>query len=147
MLDSVDALKMMFDDGVDSLWRTIKAMPADKLDWRPAEGTRTTREILEELVMTTPFSAELIHTMKVPEMAEQKYPQDIAELEKMYRASVDDFIKAVREFPEDKLQEKMDLPWGAMTFFQMITYPYWNLMYHWGQISYLQTMYGDKEMH
>jgi hypothetical protein len=33
-----------------------------------------------------------------------------------------------------------------MTFEDCIAYIYWNTAYHWGQLMYVQTMYGDKEM-
>jgi hypothetical protein len=30
---------------------------------------------------------------------------------------------------------------------EMMDYPRWNFNYHNGQIAYIQTLYGDKEMH
>jgi hypothetical protein len=40
------------------------------------------------------------------------------------------------------------MPWGAkMTFAELLFLNYWNLVYHQGQIAYIQTLYGDREMH
>ena len=144
-----DVLEVMFEDGLDSLWRGVKAMPEDKLDWQPSPEARTVRQLLEEVVMTTAYSAKLVLQQKDPGMSEEggEDPKSLADMENAHRANVKEFMAAVREFPEAKLQDSIELPWGTMTFLQVITYPYWNLMYHWGQISYLQTMYGDKEMH
>ena len=142
-----EGFEMLFEDGAGSLWRTAQAIPEEKLDWMPGGEARTARQLLEELVTTTTFTAQMIRDMKMPEMTEEKLPKSITELEKLHKAAITDFLKAVSEFPEDKLQEKLDLPWGNLTFFQIISYPYWNMMYHFGQISYIQLLYGDKEMY
>ena len=150
-MNYVDSLELMFKDGVDNLWRSVNAMPEDKIIWRPAEGSRTARELLEELVSTTVYSISLIHPQENPaKESEDKADlntKTVAELETEHRSAVVEFLKAVAAFPEEKLSETMDLPWGTMSFFQIISYPYWNLVYHWGQIGYIQTMYGDQEMH
>lgn len=147
-MEYATGLKLMLEDGMNSLWRTVKAMPEDKIDWRPEPTARTTRQLLEELVDTMPFSIEFIKTQKMPKYEESSgKKRSMNEMEKEYRQHMEDFLKAVKNFPEADMQKENDLPWGKMTFFDLITYPYWNLMYHWGQISYIQTMYGDKEMY
>ena len=125
-----DTLEKLVSDALESLWRSVKAMPEDKLTWRPEAECRTALELLEELAMTTAYCAKLIELKKNPEM-----PEGVAA-----------YLAAVKAFPEAELSETIDLPWGKNTFFQTISYPYWNLVYHWGQINYIQTMYGDKQM-
>ena len=148
-MDYVTSLELMMKDGVDSLWRTVRAMPDDKLDWRPEETARTTRELLEEIVTTLPWNMDFVKTQKAPEWHDSSTDKKMTleELEKTHRDYVTKFMAVVKEFPEKDLQKSNELPWGKMTFFDVIMYPYWNMIYHWGQISYLQTMYGDKEMH
>ncbi|MBU6389891.1 hypothetical protein KGQ71_05255, partial [Patescibacteria group bacterium] len=101
------------------------------------------------LVYTTTYSAELIRSQKNPEMPEsgKEISMTVKDLEAAHREAVEEYLRAVRQFPEGNLHDTIKLPWGEMNFLQIIFYPYWNLVYHWGQISYLQTMYGDKEMH
>jgi hypothetical protein len=33
----VDALELWFNDGMGDLWRNVRAMPDEKLDWKPSE--------------------------------------------------------------------------------------------------------------
>ena len=151
-MDYFDALTHLFQEGLDSMWNGVNATPVEKLDWRPAPDARTAREILAELPYTTTYSAEMVRSRKQPDVKGEesgtpKGKQEISELEKAHRASVEEFLEAIQQFPEEHLQDSLDLPWGTRTFLQIITYPYWNMMYHWGQISYIQTMYGDKETH
>lgn len=152
-MDYVQALTELENDGADALWRSVHAMPKEKLDWKTAETARTARDVIEEIVMTTGYSAELISSQRMPEMgsveskAGKSDKKDMAELEKDHRANIKKYLEAVKNFPVEDLLKTLDLPWGKMTFLQCIAYPYWNMIYHWGQINYIQTMYGDKEMH
>ena len=47
----------------------------------------------------------------------------------------------------------MDLPFGpggsmqTFTVAELTEYPRWNANYHQGQIGYIQTLYGDRDMH
>jgi hypothetical protein len=141
-------LELEFEDGINALWRTVKAMPGDKLDWHPAKDARSAREILGEVVGVMPYSIAFVRDQKMPEMNMDgtKYPS-LEAMEKRHRELVAEFIAEVKKFPEDKLSTVNELPWGKMTFLDVITYPYWNMMYHYGQIGFIQTMYGDKETH
>ena len=136
----------MMHEGTDSLWRSVKAMPTEKLTWKPSETSRTAQELLAEIVMTTGYTAKLVKVQKDPGMGEtEQAVQTVEELEKAHRANVELFLQAVKGLPEEKFLEKIELPWGSMTFLSAISYAYWNLMYHLGQINYIQTMYGDQE--
>lgn len=146
-MDYVEALKEMMQDGADNLWRTVRATPEDRMDWRPAADARTARELIEEVVGVMPYSAELIRTRQNVDMQDGEQSKDLQELEAKHRASIEDYVAAVKEFPVEHLHDSIVLPWGKMSFMEVISYPYWNMMYHWGQISYIQTMYGDKEMY
>jgi hypothetical protein len=147
-MNYADALEELYRSGMDTFWRNAKAMPEEKLEWQPTPDNRTARALIEEVVMTTGFSAKLISTMQVPTDEPSKDGEkSLADLEAEHRAAAEEYLKAVKEFPEDKLHDTIDLPWGKMTFLEVINYPYWNIMYHYGQLGYIQMMYGDKEMH
>ena len=52
--------------------------------------------------------------------------------------------------PDADLDKKRWLPYDGgrdFTMPEMMDYPRWNFNYHLGQIAYIQTLYGDKEMH
>jgi hypothetical protein len=148
-MNYAESLKEMFKDGCESLWRTVKPIPEDKLDWKAAPEVRTVRELLGELVNTTKYTADLMNTLKEPGMDNWNGDQTRTpeQFEKEFRSAMEEYFKALDSFPEDKLAEKITLPWGELTFHQVIAYAYWNLMYHLGQINYIQTLYGDKNFY
>jgi len=147
-MDYDDALAEMIGDAADSFWRTLKATPPEKLDWKPAPDARSMRVLAGEVAMTTVYSAELIRSRQSPAMPEGDWDtMSLEDLEKAHRGGITDYLKAVRDFPAADLHQEPELSWGKMNFLQVIAYPYWNLVYHWGQVSYIQTMYGDKETH
>jgi hypothetical protein len=54
------------------------------------------------------------------------------------------------EVSDADLDVEHPLPWNAdakMTTADMMFFPYWNLVYHVGQINYIQLLLGDTEMH
>ncbi|MCE9558253.1 MAG: DinB family protein, partial [Armatimonadetes bacterium] len=66
------------------------------------------------------------------------------------KATLDENLKtmnaAISAFPESRLSEEITLPWGTFNFAEVMAIPAWNFDYHLGQINYIQTLYGDKEM-
>ena len=55
---------------------------------------------------------------------------------------------AIAALPESKLEEKCPVPWNPdTTFADVVFFAYWNLVYHIGQINYIQLLLGDTEMH
>jgi uncharacterized damage-inducible protein DinB len=143
-----DVLSKELAVGTEDLWRNVGAMPADKLTWKPAETSRTAQELIEEIVSATVYNTAVLTTKTSADDAWVSVAgKSLKELEQLQRAGVAEFLAAVKEFPESEYTEQITLPWGAMTYFDVMSYNYWNLMYHIGQIAYIQTLYGDKEMH
>jgi hypothetical protein len=143
-----EILKKMMQDAVDSTIRNVKGTKVDKLDWHPAETSRSARELLDELIMTTRYTKNLVLAMKDPGMSEDPIVwKDLDDWATQYQQAVDELYVAVAALPEEKLTMKIELPWASQEMRQSIEYAYWNCMYHWGQIAYIQTMYGDKDMY
>ena len=124
------------DDGTAALWRNVRPMPKDKLVWRPALEARKVRELLEELMITTDFTAEQLLTKKMPEMkwGEPSEARSIDQLAVSYAEATKKFLTAVEAFPESELLEMVEMPWGTLSYFQIVSYPYWNLMYHYDRL-------------
>ncbi len=143
-----EAYEKMLLSGVDDLWRNIAAMPADKLEWKLAEKTRSVREILGEVVGATSYNgAVLTARASVDDAWTSSDGLSLEDLEALHRKNIAEFLDVVKAFPAEELSDKVVLPWGEMTYFDIISYGYWNTMYHLGQIAYVQMMYGDAEMH
>jgi hypothetical protein len=141
---------------IDNLVINFDAMPADRQDWQPLDLGRSALSQVQECAIINPFFAAILNTQAVPAMENEAYAAAKAALatpeaaRAALAASADTLQAAIEAFPEEKLGETVTLPWGegmVMTFGQIMLAPYWNMTYHQGQISYIQTLYGDKEMH
>jgi hypothetical protein len=56
----------------------------------------------------------------------------------------------VLAMPDERLAETKWLPFNGgrdHTYLEMLEYPRWNATYHLGQVAYIQTLYGDREIH
>ena len=77
----------------------------------------------------------------------------VAECEAACQRNLDRFFKYILTFADAKLKDTVDLPFGkggslkVFTMAEIMDYPRWNATYHLGQIAYIQTLYGDKEMY
>lgn len=141
-----------------SAFNYAKAVPADKVDWKPLDAGRSVLDQCRELARCPVWAVSIL----------RKEPQDWSE-EAMAKeeaicssyATVEDcervcgeelqrFYACIAEIPEEQLAETMFLPFGGgrdYPFHELMDYPRWNLTYHLGQIAYIQSLYGDKKMY
>ncbi|MBS1720158.1 MAG: hypothetical protein JST35_06910 [Armatimonadetes bacterium] len=134
-----------------------RAVPADKLEWAPAEGARTTLDIAREIAMCPQWGIDTVEGM--PEWDEAV----MAEYERQTKALVtlddcqtefnrrmDKLAEYVSGLDDEFLKEERDLiftPGRKWKVADLIDFPRWNCTYHIGQVAYIQTCYGDKDMH
>ena len=147
------AIKMT-REGISTLFRTAKFVPADKRsDWIPMGAARTTQDQLIEVALSPYFFVPLLKgdapiaggsgdreaaaaALTTIEAAEAKALQ-----------SYELLYAAIAELTESELEAEITLPWGTGTKADVMLMPYWNTVYHIGQISYIQLMLGDTDMH
>jgi hypothetical protein len=61
----------------------------------------------------------------------------------------EDLFRSARAVPPERLDEAIPLPWApGMTdkVAHVLMMPYWQFVYHLGQMNYVQIMYGDRQM-
>jgi hypothetical protein len=140
----------------EALARTASAMPPDKQTWKPLDAGRTALDQVQECAGICYFAAQILQTRAVPPMDPDQMAQFKAENDTMekalaaLKAGTETYMSAIEAFPPEHLEETITLPFGAgyvRTFAQFMFLNYWNMVYHIGQINYIQTLYGDKEMH
>ena len=71
-------------------------------------------------------------------------------IEEVSKGSLATLFDAIRNCSDERLKETVWLPYDGgrdFTIQEICEYPRWNADYHLGQISYIQILYGDKEMH
>lgn len=155
----LDQLVKQTQKAVDDICRSAEAVPADKVDWSPGEAARSALNQMQEVAAQAQWFLPVIQERKVPD-----FDRHAIEESKRLRESYDSIAKcaeaarsttvllcqAIADFPEDKLDEEVTLPFGGgmtMTMGDVLGLPYWNMVYHLGQVNQIQLMLGDRDMH
>ena len=131
----------------EDLIAAIENLPADKRAWSPMGGARTALDVAAECaILSDP--GDLLRTRVWKEEAFANYQTQKAELvaqgwetiKSQLNETVARGVKAIEEVPEADLQQEVAAPWGPMTVEQIMSYPYWNMCYHEGQVNYIAAM-------
>lgn len=147
---------MLTRDVAHSLARTVQAMPAEKQMWKVLDTGRNAYDMILECVGANWFVAEILKTKDVPQMDPHKrddLPVQADTVDKalaLLRISAEELADAQEAFPDDLLEQNVTLPFGggiSKPFAWVMMVGYWNMTYHLGQINYIQTLYGDMDMH
>jgi hypothetical protein len=142
----------------EALFQSARAMPEDKLDWKPADDARTALDIVRECAYTPAGLPGLLAGNGTDPAFLEEFGRLAAEartwttleaVEAGYRKNIETALGAIRACPDEALDQVYPVPFGAgrLTGEQIVMMCYWNMVYHMGQINYIQTQYGDREMH
>ncbi len=144
-----EALVPLIESAYEDLFKNAERLK-DKLDYKAAESNRTPMEMVVECATVPPFLAKTIRDMAVAPMdGDEPHASGGMTLEQAraaYESSKADLFDAIRNFPAEKLEEKIETPWGTFAWRDFISYAYWNPMYHVGQLAYIQMIHGDTAM-
>jgi uncharacterized damage-inducible protein DinB len=139
-----------------ALAANLKAMPPDKQVWQPLDVGRSALSMVQECAVMNRFLANVLRDRKVPAVDHAQQSAAFAALDTPEKAIAEleaataELAQAIEAFPEAHLQDTIELPMhnGMVVPFQRAMFmPFWHMTYHEGQIAYIQTLYGDKEMH
>ncbi len=143
----------------DEAFRYAAGTPDDKLSWQPLELGRSVLDQAQELAKCPDWAYILVSGAEMPEQNEESMEAYKAEISswdtiEKCKAACDERLEKLftlyRELPDARLLETKWLPYGGGKDFsmeEMMDYPRWNFNYHAGQIAYIQTLYGDREMY
>ena len=143
----------------DEAFRYAKAVPADKADWKPLENGRSVLDQAREMAKCGFWAHELVAGGDLPEWNEENAAKMKVEMEQWKTVEacqaecnkqLTRLFELYKDLPDSRLSETKWLPYDGgrdFTVKEMMDYPRWNFTYHLGQIAYIQTLYGDKEMH
>ncbi len=144
----------MIRQSTQGLTGNLNAMPADKVTWKPMDAGRSALDMTVECAIISQGTAETLTTREDPTMDHEAWKRlqeetDTAEKAmRLFQEGTDALIAAIEAFPEEHLQDKVTMPWGmVISFAELMMMVYWNNTYHTGQIAYIQTLYGDNQMH
>jgi hypothetical protein len=152
-----DRVICLIEDAGRDLFRNARAMPEDKLEWKPSETARTALDQIQECAYTPLIfipilvnrASEPFDMAKFEEMrAIRRQWTTIDECERVFWENTNKLFDVIRQVPDTDLDVQVQMPWGSSEpLATVLLIHFWNLVYHQGQISYIQTIYGDREMH
>lgn len=154
-----DQLVKMTQKAADDLCRAAAAVPPDRIDWSAGGVARSALNQMQEIATSAAFFLPVFQDRQVPKFDEHaqteavRIRQGLDTLEKCIaetRRSMAMLGGAIAAFPDAALDEEITLPFGGgmtMTMADVLALPYWNLIYHLGQINQIQLILGDPVMH
>jgi uncharacterized damage-inducible protein DinB len=157
-MSAQDLIVKRTQEGIDGIFKAVKAMPEDKLDWQPMDAGRSAMDQLKEVTRASVWFSLMAEAKAEPEWGDDQSAKVKAMAESWN--SLDDVEKALRDHT-DKLcttiqncsDEDMKMPFKfagsdkPYTFAEALAFHQSHTMYHTGQINYIQTLYGDSTDH
>jgi hypothetical protein len=143
----------------DEAFKAARAVQAEKVDWKPLDEGRSVLDQCRELAMCPVWAHDIITDKPMPEwneetMAaikkEQEQWKSIDDCQAECNRRLENLFELYRTIDDERLKNTKWLPYDGgrdFTVKEMMEYPRWNFTYHLGQISYIQTLYGDRDMH
>lgn len=140
-------------------FKYAKAVPEDRVAWQPLDTGRSVLDQCRELALSPGWASDIVSGKPLMEftdeaMAAIKKEQEalltIADCEAECNRRLDEYFAIVAGLSDERLSDTRWLPFDGgrdFTMPEMLEYPRWNFNYHLGQIAYIQSLYGDKEMH
>ncbi|RYG60285.1 hypothetical protein EON80_24860 [bacterium] len=123
-------------------------VPAEKRNWSAMGDARPPLDLVAECALLNGSTANLIETHQFTTDFEQ-YGRDKAALAQdeaaalaLLRENSARVAETIRAVPSEDLAIQVEMPWGPMTLEQIISYPFWNMSYHEGQINYVASLLG-----
>jgi hypothetical protein len=153
---SKDLIVTMTEMGRMELERTAKAVPEDRLNWKPLDNGRTVLDVLGDAAQAPAMCTALLRgTFQYgPELFEQlrheraTWTRDDAL--QYLQWSTQQMLEEIQKLPEEKLEEPLTLPMGGgmtLPLGAWLMMAYRSFIARTAQINYIQTLYGDFDRH
>jgi len=149
-MNALELLSYLTERRVDALFRAARALPTDKLTWKPTPDSRSALDQLQEVATANDQFWPLITEGKAkwsPEIfmkwvEERSKITDLDELEQLTKASTARLLAYLRTLDPAELTRPVELPFpgGPLTLADVVSYQLWNTSYHEGQIMYIGTL-------
>jgi uncharacterized damage-inducible protein DinB len=151
-----DHVILVARNAADEFFRFATAVSADRLAWRPLDMGQSVLSMCREIAMTPQWAIDVMEGVQSTEderkasFAEMQSWDSVAQCRTQFQARFDRWAKYVTGLPDSKLSETRWLPYNGgrdHTYLEMLEYPRWNITYHLGQVAYIQTLYGNRDMY
>jgi len=134
----------------------VEALPDDRVEWSPAEGMRSALSMMQEVAVSPEFHNLLLQGGVLSQSFHSELVTKAAGLLTFDECRVEAqeatmrLCSVILSFPDDMLDDEVVLPFGpgvTMSMADVLGQHYWNMVYHLGQVNYIQTALGDHVMH
>jgi len=121
-------------------------IPADKLAWKPGVEAKSALEIVNHC-------AEVLHRMSrvlgtgALAAATFSAAADLPATQKLLLASAEQYAAMLRSLPAAELRRVMPFRSREFTVAEVAAMPVADMIWHLGQMAYLQTLLGDGTTH
>jgi uncharacterized damage-inducible protein DinB len=130
------------------LIEAIEALPEERRSWSPTDRSRSALDQAAECAILNGATAETVILRRMPdsfdmagfEQAKKEFARDWATLRAVLAANTAGFVEVLRSIPDEALNDTVVMPWGDMAMTEVMAYPFWNMTYHLGQVTYISLM-------
>ena len=138
----------------NDLARIVYLTPAYRQVWSPLGEGRTVLDQIVEVSATNVIGARTLRARGRIKLEPGEWERHKASCGTVAAAlarleeSTQLLIDAVESFPEGEWDDTLIMPFGdgeVKSFAELALMHYWHMTYHYAQISYIQTLYGDRE--
>lgn len=138
----------------DRLIKDLKAIPPDKNGACPGGCARSPLDIVVECGRINRLVGTSLNTGKAERMPPEEQETQLKSLDTCEKAlayldtETRFLLDAIQNFDEDRLGDiSSDFIRIPMTHFAIAQLPGLHMMYHDGQLNYIQTLFGDDKIH
>ena len=138
------------------LIRAAEALPDEKRIHPLYPGTRSLVSIMQEVAVSPEFYILLLNggvispTFHSELMDRARSFETFEVCREVALDSTARLCNVILSFPDEGLDDELVLPFGpgvTMTMADVLAQHYWNMVYHFGQVNYMQMTLGDQTMH
>ena len=153
---TVDSCKKRATHAMEHFLKVFSFVPDDKLDWKPVATAKSALEIAAHcagysngfagIIASGAFPAD-VQEFLGPIQARIESIRTREEAEAMLRQGTAETLAALDAVKPEWIDSTVETPIGPTPFLFFMTIPANHLVNHTGQIDYLQTCWGDQEVH
>ena len=146
-------------EGMEEFLKTFSFVPDDRLTWTPTPTAKSALRIAVHTALYAGRFARMIKTRKlswsgsledwlVQRNAEEAAITDRAEIETIFRQGTEEVLAALDSLTPEEIASPLDFGVGfSPPMTQLMSLPGLHAISHGAQIDYLQTCWGDQEVH
>ncbi len=133
------------EKSVEELIAAVKLLPEDQWVWKPLDKGRTALDQLAECAATNALTAKVVKAVFWQESMMPDYWQTITDVDTgnaitVLREATASLVEAIQTTTDANLTVEIKLHHETVPLAQLFLMPLWNMSYHEGQITYIETL-------